>query len=223
MPMPMPGEAMISGHVLDPDGVGVAATITVAETDVTATSDGSGAFVVTVPSDSTVTLVASSDGHASTYRDSVVLASQSAVDGFDFLMLPTDRYAAMNAMATVNAMTGGLVAVRLHSLSAGCATDGAQLAVWPPKAGTIVYSSPGAAGSFDQPDATITAVQAGTTTSAWIAGAISPGNMLAISVQQAGCMLVDASPSMNGMVFPGLRHPATGMLTQTDLFLQSVQ
>ena len=50
MPTPMPGNASVAGRVLDSDGQGVpGATIKVAETDGTASSDATGAYQLVVP------------------------------------------------------------------------------------------------------------------------------------------------------------------------------
>ena len=65
MPTPMPGKAMLTGVVRDGTGTAVVgATLRIAETDATATSDATGAYALDIPADSTVTLVASADGFA---------------------------------------------------------------------------------------------------------------------------------------------------------------
>jgi hypothetical protein len=225
MPHPMPGQASLGGHVRDANGQGVpGVALTIAETDGTATSDATGAFTLMVPSDSTLTLTATATGMARTFRESVVIASGSVVSDFDVLLLPTAAMAAINTLGPAGqAATRGAVAVRLHSMSAGCVTTGALVTVFPATAATVLYSAPATtAGSLDMPDATLKAVQPGTQTAAWLVDALPPGNMnlLRIDVQKAGCQLMPQSPSLGGLMFLGQREVAVASLTEADLFLQ---
>ena len=224
MPDPMPGQASLGGVVRDANGQGVAgAVIKVAETDQTATADSSGAYQLTVPSDSTLTLKATATGMAPTFRESVSVAAGATVGDFDLLLLSSDQVTAIDTLgAPGQEMSRGAMAVKLHSLDATCVTAGALVSIFPPNAGTVVYSSPAATtGGVDMPDPTIAAVQAGTSISFWLAGALPPGNMnlLQMSVQQNGCQLV-SSPTSGSVTYPGLRQVAAGALTQADLFLQ---
>lgn len=224
MPRPVAGTATIAGQVTDANGAGVAgATLTVAETDATVVTAADGRFELAVPSDSTLTLIAAAAGYAKTYRESVVVASQTRIDGFDFLMLSPDQLTSFNTLNGAKMSTGGLMAIRLHSMNGGCATDGARLEVWPPRGGQVAYSRPSATGGVDEPDPTLEGVQLGARIDAWITGAISPGNQLTVTVRQDGCRQMGQSPSLGGMVFPGLRHAAAGALTQADLFLDLPQ
>src|SRR5262249_55035056 len=62
-PVVMTGQAQVSGLVRDGNGNAVSgATIAVAETDASTTSDATGAYVLKVPSDSTLTLVTTAMG-----------------------------------------------------------------------------------------------------------------------------------------------------------------
>ena len=226
MPTPMPGQAALAGSVRDASGQPIAgATIKIAETDATTTTDSSGAYQIMVPSDSTLTLLAQASGMATTFRDAVMLASGASVTGFDLDLLPTAQIDSMNALGPGGQTTGrGAVALRLHSTGAGCALPGAQISIYPPDAATVVYSSPAAAGSgaLDMPDPSTPAVQGGTGIGAWLVDALPPGNMnlLQIQVQQNGCQLMDQSPSLSGLIFVGDRRVAAESLTEGDLFLQ---
>jgi hypothetical protein len=223
MPSPRVGQAALSGHVRDADGHGVAgAALELAETDATATTSADGAYRLEVPSDSTVTIVATATGMAPTFRESVVIAAQATIADFDFVLLAPDRVAAINALAAPGQEpTRGIMAVRLHSLDPACVTAGAQLAVWPPSAAKVVYGGPSASGGLAMPDPGVTAVQAGVDVDLWLAGAYPPGNGLAFTIEQAGCRLMGASPSLGGLTFPGLRHVAAQSMTQVDLFLEA--
>jgi hypothetical protein len=225
MPMPMPGQAMISGLVSDDAGQPVAgATVRVAETDQSATTDATGAYQIMVPSDSTVTLATSATGFATTFRESMIIASGATVSGLDVMLMAPATVTAFNSMSSIAmATTRGLMAIRLHSMGPGCATTGAHLTIWPPEAGTLLYSRPATAGGLDQPDPTVDGVQDGATVHAWLVAAVSPGSLLQINVQQAGCQQIPESPSIDGVVFPGQRRAVPQGLTQVDLFLNQVQ
>jgi hypothetical protein len=224
MPDPMPGQAALAGAVRDGSGQPIAgATVKIAETDATTTTDPSGAYQLTVPSDSTLTLFAQAAGMATTYRDAVMLASGASLGGYDLDLVPAAQIDSMNALGPSGQTTGrGAVALRLHSMSAGCVLPGARVSVFPADAAMVVYSSPAAPGSaLDMPDPGVTAVQSGTRIEAWLVSALPPGNMnlLQIQVQQNGCQLMDQSPSLNGLTFVGERRVAAESLTETDLFL----
>jgi hypothetical protein len=225
MPTPMPGHAVLSGLVLDGNGQPVAgAKISIAETDGSAATDASGAYQITVPSDSTVTLLAAATGFATTYSESVVVAADATVPGFDLMLLGTDAVTSMNALGAPDQTANrGLMALRLHSMDAGCSLDGAHVSVYPPAAAKVVYSAPSTTGGVDQPDPTVDSVQPGASIPVWLTGAVPPGNMLMISVTAAGCQMMGGSPSIAGVVYPGLRHVAAQALTQADLFLTVTQ
>lgn len=220
MPKADPLQAMLSGHVRDAHGQGIAgARVSIAETDASATTDAAGAYLLDVPADSTVTVLAAAAGFARTYRESVMVAAGVAVPDFDVMLLSPDALTSMNALGGGAAATSlGVMALRLHSLSADCVTAGARVAVWPPKAATVVYSRRGADG-VDQPDPAADSVQDGVAIHAWLAGAVPPGNMLQLTVEQPGCQVMPQSPSIGGLIFPGLRRAEAQALTEADLFL----
>jgi hypothetical protein len=224
MPTPMPGQATLAGVVRDASGAPVAgATLRIAETDLTATSDATGAYSIAVPSDSTVTVVASADGFAKTFEESVTLADGVVASGFDVRLLAPTDVTGKNALAGVASPDKrGVMALRLKSSDAGCSLAGATLAVWPPDAGTVVYSQPGTAGALDQPDSSLQAVQGGAEVAAWLVGVVPPGNMLSLRVTQAGCQSAMA-PSAGGMLFTGDLRADAGALTEARLFLAGAQ
>jgi hypothetical protein len=153
----------------------------------------------------------------------VSVAAGATINDFDLLMLSGDQVSAIDMLGASGQVTSrGAMAVRLHSVASTCSTAGSLVTLFPPNAGTVVYSKPASTSEgVDMPDSTMPAVQAGTSVSFWIAGALPPGNMnlLQISVQQNGCQLM-SSPSLAGVTYPGLREVAAGSLTQADLFLQ---
>jgi hypothetical protein len=226
MPDTMPGQASLSGRVLDGNGQGVpGAVVKIAETDATTNTDASGAYQLAVPSDSTLTLTAAAAGMANTFRESVVLASGSAVSDFDVLLLPTAELSTINMLGPPGvAAMRGTVAVRLHVMGgSACVAAGAHVTVFPPSAATVVYAAPAASsGGLDMPDPTLQDLQPGTQIVVWLADVVPPGNMnlLRIDVQKAGCQLMPQSPSLGGLTFPGLREVAAASLTEADLFLQ---
>lgn len=221
MPTPLRGEATLSGKVSDAAGNPVqGATVKIAETDGKATTATDGTYQMTVPSDSTLTLVTTATGFANSARESIVVANEATVTGFDVFMLAAADVTRMIALGGGSAtVPSGLMAVRLHSLSGTCQLTGAKVSVWPPKAATVMYSRPSANGGMDEPDAAMTSVQAGVDVDAWLASALPPGNMLRLTVEQTGCTLLSPSPSMAGVQYPGLRRVDASALSVADLFL----
>jgi hypothetical protein len=221
-PVPIAGHAQVAGVVRDGDGNALTgATVKIAETDATVTTDATGAYAMTVPSDSTLTFYTTATGYAPSFRESIVLASGAMATGFDLTLLPSADLARIDTLGVPAAVaTRGLMGVRLHSLSTTCATTGAKLRVWPPLAATVVYNGPSTTGGLDVPDPALAEVQAGVHVDAWLAGAIPPGNLFKISVDQPGCTLVVAAPSMNGLQLTGLLHVDVQSYTEADLFLQ---
>jgi hypothetical protein len=222
MPKPVVGQATLGGHVLDADGPPVAgASVAFAEIDGSSSpTDAAGAYAVTVPSDSTLTLFASAAGFATTSRESIMLAAGSDVRGFDVMMLAPTDVTTMSALGGPDPMgTRGLVAVRLHSIDPSCVPDGGHVTVWPPEAAVVFYSRPSATGGLDAPDPTLDSVQPGAQIPAWLVSAQPPGNFLTIGFDGPGCALMAQSPSNGGLLFPGLRHVMAQALTTMDLFL----
>jgi hypothetical protein len=215
-PVAMTGTAQVSGLVRDGAGNPVAgATIKVAEVDMAATSDAGGAYALTVPADSTLTLVTTAMGFATTFRGSMILAEGSKAAGFNVMLLTAAEVTRMNTQAA----THGLVAVHLHSMNPACITAGARVSVWPPLAATIAYGRPSATGGLDEPDPALSGVEAGAHVDAWLADAIPPGNMFEIRVDQTGCTPTQA-PSQGGLLLTGERRVDAQALTEIDLFLQ---
>jgi hypothetical protein len=226
MPMPMPGQATLAGHVTDSAGNPiVGATVVIAETDGNAVTDAGGAYSMTVPSDSTLTVKATATNFAPAYRGSIMLAAQTALDTFDVTMLTPTEVAADNALITsvTTPATRGLVALRLHSVNAACSLAGAHLAVSPPDAATVVYAQPSTTGGMDQPDLTVDGVQDGASIGVWLVDAFPPASWVTISISQPGCALMASSPSMNGMMFTGAWRADAAAFTEADLFFDMAQ
>jgi hypothetical protein len=220
-PVGMAGKAQVSGLVRDGAGIAIGgATIKVAETETSTTSDASGAYSLMVPADSTLTFVTTAMGFATTFRASIILAEGAKATGFDVMLLSAADVARLNALGPADqADTRGVVAVRLHSMNPACVTAGARVSVWPPLAATVAYGRPSAMGGQDEIDPTLSGVEAGARVDAWLAGAIPPGNMFQIRVDQTGCTLAEP-PSQGGLLLTGGRRVDAKALTEIDLFLQ---
>jgi hypothetical protein len=226
-PPPTTGQARLAGRAVDENGLGVAgAHVQVAETGAATDTDANGAYALPVLADSTVTLAASAPGMADTYRDSVLVAADAAVQGFDLMLLSPDEIAQMNALGAAalgggDQVDAGVVAIRLHGDGAGCAPDGAHLSLWPPRAAAVTYSRPSGGAGLDQPDPSVDGVQPGAAVGAWLLAAAPPGNMMAIGVDLPGCRVAPAPPPADGLTFSGARHVVAGALTVSDLFLEA--
>jgi hypothetical protein len=226
MPMPMSGQATLGGHVLDSGGNPIAgATVIIAETDGSAVADAAGAYSMSVPSDSTLTVKATAPTFAPSYRGSIMLAAQTAIGDFDVTMLTPAEVSSANALVTsvTQPATRGLVALRLHTMSTSCTLTGAHLAVSPSGSATVVYARPSTAGGLDQPDTTADGVQDGATIGAWLLDAFPPATYAQISIAQPGCVLMAGSPSMNGMMFTGGWRAEAAAFTEADLYFAMAQ
>ena len=221
-PIVMTGHAQVSGLVRDGSGNAVSgATIAIAETDGSTTSDPTGAYTLMVPSDSTLTLVTSATGFATTFHESIILAEGVTATGFDVMLLPTADVARLNALGPAGqAATTGLVAVRLHSMNPACTTAGAHVSIWPPLAAAVLYARPSTTGGLDEPDPALSGVEAGAHVDAWLAAAVPPGNLFQVRVDQPGCALAAQAPSQGGVLLTGQRRVDVQALTEFDLFLE---
>ncbi|MEP6653548.1 MAG: carboxypeptidase-like regulatory domain-containing protein, partial [Myxococcales bacterium] len=78
MPTPLVGKGTLSGKVSDAAGNPVVgATVKIAETDGKAITAADGTYQMTVPSDSTLTLVTVATGFANSARESIVVANEA--------------------------------------------------------------------------------------------------------------------------------------------------
>ena len=220
---PMPASASLSGRVHRADGSPVAgASVLIAETDGSVSTGDDGTYSVSVPSESTVTLVASAPGMAPTYRQPVQLTAQASGMGLDILMLSTDEVATLAALSPTNrATTGGVIATRLHALVPSCAPAGATIAVRPPQAAQVVYGHSAVADAVSSPDPALTSVQVGDgDVAGWLVGAVPPGSEIDIAVARDGCRVAVPAPSLGGLTYEsGMRVDALA-LTEMDLFLE---
>ena len=138
------------------------------------------------------------------------------------MLLDPDRVTAVSALAAPGQEAKrGLMAVRLHTLDPACTPAGAVVTIWPAGVATVLYAAPGAPGSMTAPDPALTNVQPGADVALWLAGAFPPANDLTFTVERAGCRLAAASPSFDGLTYPGQRHVAPGAVTLADLFLEA--
>ncbi len=224
MPTPMPGKAMLTGVVRDGAGTAVpGATLRIAETDATATSDATGAYAIDVPADSTVTLVGSAAGFAKTYEESVMLGAGTS-GSIDVRLLPPADITAKSAMAEVAAPDKrGVMAVRLRSTDGACAVAGAKLTVYPTGAATVIYGRPASSGGMAVPDVTLASVQDGADVAAWLVAVVPPGNMLLLTIEQPNCALTTSPQIADGMTFTGKLRADAGALTEASLFLVVAQ
>src|SRR5262245_48467419 len=90
--------AIVTGRVVDAEGAGIAgATLIVRATGERATSDDSGAFVIDVPANTTLTLAATAPDMAPTLLQQFMLSPEGGAE-FKIPLLTSARLASLSAM-----------------------------------------------------------------------------------------------------------------------------
>src|SRR6476619_6398351 len=121
--------ATVTGHIVDPSGAPVAgATVTVRTSGEHATADGTGAFSLDVPANTTLTLSATAPNMAPTLLQQF-LVSPEAVAAVEIPLVTTGHYKSLLAMGANP--SGGVVAVALRSLSGSGSAAGGTVALTP--------------------------------------------------------------------------------------------
>jgi hypothetical protein len=113
--------AKVSGHIVDASGTAIAdATIAVRATGERATADSSGAFVLDVPANTTLTLEATAANMAPTLLPQFML-SRDATAEFEIPLVAREHLKTLVALGANT--SGGAIAIALKSMSG--ATDSA--------------------------------------------------------------------------------------------------
>jgi hypothetical protein len=190
VPALAPGMAMISGHVLTADQQPVAgATVAMATVSLTlgkevATTDADGAFTLTVPGATTVTLRADATGFTRALGNSVIVAAGTATTGFELVMVPTTSMDSLSAMVGgARVADFGALAVDIVSKSGACDPAGGTITIEPAGFGKVFYGKP----DDGMPDQALTAIQPGAMTAAWILGVLPPGVYYRLKFSNPGC------------------------------------
>jgi hypothetical protein len=207
--------ATVTGHVLDPSGAPVAgATVTVRTSGEHATADGTGAFSLDVPANTTLTLSAIAPNMAPTLLQQF-LVSPEAVAAVEIPLVTTDHYKSLLAMGANP--SGGVVAVALRSLS-GTGSAAGGTVVLTPSLGRMMYA-PTSIGMTD-PDpamaAVVPATAPGGDSYAWALGVQPHVSIMQLTLH--GVSQVEPPYAIDDVTFPGSFTVDAGALTLVTLF-----
>jgi hypothetical protein len=204
--------AMVTGHIVDANGIAVAgATVELRSIGTRVTADTSGAFALDVPANTTLTVAASAPGMAPTLLQQFMV-SPGATATFDVPLLATAHLTSLIAMGG-NAM-GGVVAISLKSMSG--TTDsaaGATVDISPANLGRVLYAPP--QGGMPDPDPSMTAIVHGTPL-AWAVGVQPHVTVLTLALH--GVSQVSAPYAIDEVTWPGTFTVDPGALTLITLF-----
>jgi hypothetical protein len=222
LPVLNPGQAVLSGKVVDSAGQGVAnATIAIAETGLKGMTGPDGAYSLMVPSDSTLSLQVSATGYGRTLVESVMVASMQTSTGFDVLLLTREKIDSINVMARPGSMGGyGAVALTIRSASGNCTAEGAKISMSPSSLGTVYYAKKVAGQPVTDPDPALTAVERTDGVAAWLGGVTPSGFAYFVNVSKTGCPQAAYPVAFGGRTHEGLKKVEADGLTQLTLFLQ---
>jgi hypothetical protein len=205
--------ATVSGHVVDANGAAIAnATIVVRATGERATADSSGAFVLDVPANTTLTLEATAANMAPTLLPQFVL-SRDATAEFEIPLVAGEHLKSLVAMGANP--SGGAMAIALKSMSgASDSAAGATIEISPSNLGRVVYAA-GLAGLPD-PDLSLTAIPSGASPIVWALG-VQP-HLSTMTITLRGASQLAPPYSIEDVIWPGTFTVDAGALTLVTLF-----
>ena len=210
----VPGNrATVTGHTVDGTGAPIAgATVTVRATGERATSDSAGAFSLNVPSDSTLTIEATSPAMATTLLSQFMI-STGAATSFEIPLLTGDRIKSLTSLGTNT--SGGAVAIVIKSISGAERTaTGATVELAPSNLGRILYipDQPGMA----DPDPSLTSIARANDPVAWAVGVQPHVSVMTFNLR--GATQVAAPYAIDDVTYPGTFTVDAGALTLVTLF-----
>ena len=205
--------AIVTGRVVEADGAALAgATVTVRATGERATTDITGAFVLDVPANTTLTLAATAAGMAPTLLPQFMLDPDHSAD-FTIPMLTGARLANLVAMGPNP--KGGVVAITVKSLTGAFQPEGrTTIEITPSNFGKVMYA-PECTGLPD-PDPALTAMGPGDNCLAWGLGVQPHASTMAIALHGASQLALPYA--VDDIIWPGTFTVDAGALTLVTLF-----
>jgi hypothetical protein len=204
--------ATVTGHVVDADGAAMpGATVTVRSTGERATVDSSGAFVIDVPANTTLTLAATAPNMATTLVPQFMISPDSSA-AFTIPLLTGARIASLGTLGPNP--TGGVVAIAVKSVSGAPVPGGSvTIELTPSTFGKVLYA-PETAGIPD-PDPSLTAIGAGDDCIAWALGVQPHVSIMTLTL--SGVSQVEPPYSIDDVTWPGTFTVEAGALTLVTL------
>lgn len=203
--------ATVNGHVVDTHGAPVAgAVVAVRASGEHATADASGAFVLDVPANTTLTLAASAPNMAPTLLQQFMV-SPGTSGAVEIPLVTTDHYKSLIGMGANPG--GGVVVVSLKSMSGSASLAGATVELTP-SLGRVMYT-PTSAGMED-PDPAMAAVMQGDDPYAWAIGVQPHVSIMQLALH--GVTAIAPPYAIDDITFPGSFTVDAGALTLVTLF-----
>jgi hypothetical protein len=205
--------ARVSGRVVDANGAAIAdATIAVRATGERATADRSGAFVLDVPANTTLTLEATSANMAPTLLPQFMLTPDASAE-FEIPLVDREHLKSLVAMGANT--SGGAIAIALKSMSGATGSAaGATIEISPSNLARVMYA-PELAGLPD-PDPSLTAIPTGANPIVWAVG-VQP-HLTTMTITLRGASQLAPPYSIEDVMWPGTFTVDAGALTLLTLF-----
>jgi len=205
--------ATVTGHIVDTQGAPVAgATVAVRASGEHATVDGTGAFVLDVPANTTLTLAATAPNMAPTLLQQFMVSPGTSA-AVEIPMVTSDHFKSLVAMGANP--SGGVVAVAVKSMSgAANGAAGATVELTPSSFGRVMYA-PTSAGMAD-PDPSMPTVVQGNESYAWALGVQPHVSIMQLALH--GVSQVEPPYAIDDIIWPGTFTVDAGALTLVTLF-----
>ncbi len=180
------GRATVSGRVVDLSNIPVPAmTVSCAESDDSFVTGADGAWSLSVPADTSITLRVVAVDPLSVYRDTsfgpMQLSNKQSLDNLELLSVPGSTVGGLNGIASGDE-NRGVIALQVVSVTGKCSSDDATVSVEGTATARAVYNLAGTS----QPDRDLTKMQPGTRPQAWLAG-VAPGSYYSVKFSKPGC------------------------------------
>jgi hypothetical protein len=204
--------ATVTGHVVDAYGAAMpGATVTVRATGERTTVDSSGAFVIDVPANTTLTLAATAPSMATTLVPQFMISPDSSA-ALTIPLVTGARIASLSALGPNP--KGGVVAIAVKSVSGAPApAGGVTIELTPSTLGKVLYApeSPG----MPDPDPSLTAIEPGDDCIAWALGVQPHVSIMTLTLR--GVSQVEPPYSIDDIMWPGTFTVEAGALTLVTL------
>jgi hypothetical protein len=203
--------ATVTGHVVDTTGVPVAgAAVALRSSGEHTTADSTGAFVLDVPANTTLTLAATAPSMAPTLLQQFMVSPGTSA-ATEIPMVTSDHFKSLVALSANP--SGGVVVVSLKSLSGSGSVAGATVELTP-SLGQVMYAP--TSGGMADPDPAMSTVVQGDDAYAWVLGVQPHVSIMQLAMR--GVSQVEPPYAVDDITWPGTFTVDAGALTLVTLF-----
>jgi hypothetical protein len=174
------------------------------------TADSTGAFVLDVPANTTLTLTATAPNMAPTLLQQLMISPGTSA-ALEMPMVTSDHFKSLVGLSANP--SGGVVVVAMKSLSGSGSVAGATVELTP-SLGRVMYV-PGSTGMAD-PDPSMSAVVQGNDPYAWVLGVQPHVSIMQLALR--GISQVEPPYAIDDITWPGTFTVDAGALTLVTLF-----